>query len=144
MILVWLRIVCEIDEILKEKYSIFYDKGYFLEIDICLCIVLILLFYMSNKNILFSLVRFVIRIYIMIVSGLDIYLKLNLVIFIFVEDLWFDFLLRDEELFGFLMVGLFIVVFIWIINMFIININVVVFMKVILIFMFFWDKMIFV
>lgn len=67
---------------------------------------------MSNKNILFSLVRFVIRIYIMIVSGLDIYLKLNLVIFIFVEDLWFDFLLGDEELFGFLMVGLFIVVFI--------------------------------
>lgn len=144
MILVWLRIVCEIDEILKEKYSIFYDKGYFLEIDICLCIVLILLFYMSNKNILFSLVRFVIRIYIMIVSGLDIYLKLNLVIFIFVEDLWFDFLLGDEELFGFLMVGLFIVVFIWIINMFIVNINVVGFMKVILIFMFFWDKMIFV
>lgn len=99
---------------------------------------------MSNKNILFSLVRFVIRIYIMIVSGLDIYLKLNLVIFIFVEDLWFDFLLGDEELFGFLMVGLFIVVFIWIINMFIVNINVVGFMKVILIFMFFWDKMIFV
>lgn len=45
MILVWLRIACETDETLKEKYSIFYDKGHSLEIDTRLRTVLILLFY---------------------------------------------------------------------------------------------------
>lgn len=143
MILVWLRIACETDETLKEKYSIFHDKGHSLEIDTRLRTVLILLFYMSNKNTLPSLARLAIRIHTMIVSGPDTYSKSNLATFISAEDSWPDSPLGDEELLGLSMAGSSTAAFIRIINTPTVNTNAAGFMKAILTFMSSRDKTIF-